>query len=229
MSWTQEDADREQFYESMYNEFGPQWADEHADELYRKHYDDAVKEFTAERLQSYYLKHPDMAKAAIGMMEESTALHPKHPNAALLFAASAVEITIKHLLVKPIVNGLVHNEAVADVVVSMTPVQTGSEGFKKLLFGILKKVADVDLASHKRAGSNRTLWDEWMQLQKARNDLIHDGIPPSADTLGLSSAVGVEFLTVIFPSVLATLGLKVSGYLMIGADAAAPLPDPEHQ
>jgi hypothetical protein len=51
-----------------------------------------------------------------------------HPNAALLFAASAVKITITYLLVKPIVNGLVHNEAVADVVVAMTPVQT-SNGF----------------------------------------------------------------------------------------------------
>jgi hypothetical protein len=217
VSWTEEDAAREKYLDGLYNEFGPQWADEHADELYRQHYDDAVKEFTAERLQSYYLKHPDMAKTAIGMMEEATALHPKHPNAALLFAASAVEITVKHLLVKPIVNGLVHNEAVADVVVAMTPVQTGSDGFKRLLFGILKRVADVDLASHKRPGSNRVLWDEWTQLQKARNDLVHDGIPPSADTLGLFDAVAAEFLNVVFPRVLAKLGLKVSGYLMIQA------------
>jgi hypothetical protein len=50
----------------MYNEFGPQWADEHAEELYCRHYDDAVKELTAERLQSYYLRHPDMATTAIG-------------------------------------------------------------------------------------------------------------------------------------------------------------------
>jgi hypothetical protein len=158
-----------------------------------------------------------MAKTAIGMMEEANALSQKHPNAALLFAASAVEITIKHLLVKPIVNGLVHNEAVADVVMALTPDQTGSTGFKNLLFGVLNKVAGVDLATHKRNGSNRTLWDEWMQLRKDRNDLIHDGVPPSSDALRFFEAVAVEFLNVVFPKVLATLDLKVNGYLMIMA------------
>jgi len=55
-------------------------------------------------------------------------------------------------------------------------------------------------------------------INNLRNtDLIHDGIPPSADTLACSADVAVEFLNVVFPSVLATLGLKVSGYLMIGA------------
>lgn len=217
VSWTEEDARREEFYESMYNEFGPQWADEHAEELYRQHYDDAVKEFTAERLQSYYLKHPDMAKTAIGMLEEASALQTKHPNAALLFAASAVEITIKRLLVKPIVNGLIHNAAVAEVVMALTPTQTGSEIFKNLLFSILNKVGAVDLTAYKRVGSNRTLWDEWKQLQKARNDLIHDGVPPSSEILAIFHPIAVEFLNVVFPKVLAGLGLKVTGYLMIGA------------
>lgn len=186
--------------------------------LYNEHYEEAIKEFTTDRLQSYYLKHPDMAKTAIGMMEEASALSQKHPNAALLFATSAVEITIKRLLVKPIVNGLVHNEAVADVIMAITPVQTGSDGFKNLLFGVLKKVADVDLSTYKRAGSNRTLWDEWKQLQKERNDLIHDGVQPSGDTLRVFELVAVEFLRVVFPKVLATLGLSVNGYFLITPD-----------
>lgn len=185
------------------------------EKLYREHYDEAIREFTTDRLQSYYLEHPDMAKTAISMMEEATALSKTHPQAALLFAASAVEITIKHLLVKPIVNGLVHNEAVADVIMGITPVQTGSDAFKNLLFGVLKKVAGVDLAAHKRDGSNRLLWDEWKQLQKERNDLVHDGVAASTEALRFSEPVAVEFLRTIFPRVLAALGLQVSGYLLI--------------
>jgi hypothetical protein len=198
-------------------EVGARYLQEFGHELYHEHYEQAIKEFTAERLQSYYLKRPEMAKTAIGMMEEATALRQKHPYAALLFAASAVEITIKHLLVKPIVNGLVHNEAVADVVMALTPTQTGSDAFRNLLFGVLYKVAGVDLATHRRNGSNRTLWDEWKQLQKARNDLIHDGVPPSNEATEVFASVALEFLNVIFPRVLAQLGLKVSGYLMIMA------------
>src|SRR5262245_37086737 len=100
-------------------EVGARYLKEFGHELDKEHYEQAIKEFTAERLQSYYLKHPDMAKTAIGMLEEATSLHKKHPNAAVVFAVSAIEITIKYLLMKPILNGLVHNEAVADLVVAM--------------------------------------------------------------------------------------------------------------
>jgi hypothetical protein len=193
-------------------EGGARYLKDFGHELYPEHYEQAIEQFTTERLQSYYLKRPDMAKTAIWMMQQATELSGSHPTAALLFASSAVEITIKHLLVKPIVNGLVHNEAVADVVMALTPPQTGSDAFKNLLFGVLKKVAYVDLATHKRVGSNLALWDEWKQLQKARNDLIHDGVTPSKETLGSFEPVVLEFLNVVFPTVLANLGLKVSGY-----------------
>jgi hypothetical protein len=193
-------------------EVGARYLRDFGHELYREHYEQAIEEFTTERLQSYYLKHPDMARTAIRMMEQATELSRSHPTAAFLFASSAVEITIKHLLVKPIVNGLVHNEAVADAVMDLTPTQTGSEGFKNLLFGVLKKVAYVDLATHKRVGSNRALWDEWKQLQKDRNNLIHDGVTPSNETLGSFGPVALEFLDVVFPTVLDNLGLKVIGY-----------------
>lgn len=217
MSVNEWDAAQDQYLFDLYNENGPEWAQEHYDELHREHYAEAVKEFTAERLQSYYLTYPAMAGTAIGMMEEATILRKEHPNAALLFAASAVEITIKHLLVKPIVNGLVHNEAVADVVMALTPDQTGSDGFKTLLFAVLNKVAAVDLTSYKRPCSERMLWDEWKQLQKERNALIHNGVHPSSDTICFFEPVALEFLNVIFPRVLATLGLKISGYFMIEA------------
>jgi hypothetical protein len=204
------DYEQDAAYDRLYEELGPQWAKDHG----LAPPEDAIKEFTAERLQSYYVKHPDLATTAIGMMEQASVLSHKYPNAAFLFATSAAEITIKHLLVRPIVNGLVHNEAVADVVMALTPVQTGSDAFKNLLFGVLKKVADVDLATYKRPGSDRTLWEEWKQLQKDRNNLIHDGVPPSSETIGCYEAVAVEFLSVVFPKVLATLGLRVSGYLI---------------
>ena len=85
----------------------------------------AIREFTNERLQSYYLNNPDMAKTALGMMSEMTALVKDHRVAAMLFAASAIEITIKHLLVKPMLSGLVHNETVAALVMALTPREVG--------------------------------------------------------------------------------------------------------
>ena len=170
-------------------------------------------------MQSYYLNHPDMAKTALGMISEMNALLKEHRVAALLFAASAIEITIKHLLVKPMLNGLVHNEPVAELVVRLTPREVGSDGFKDLLFGVLNKVAGVDLVTYKRGGSNRTLWEECKQLRNERSKLIHDGVSPSAETLAFFDSVAIEFLNVIFPKVLRNLGLVVTGYLMITTDS----------
>jgi hypothetical protein len=133
----------------------------------------------------------------------------------VLFAASAIEITIRQLLVKPMLNGLVHNETVAELVMELTPREVGSEGFKDLLFGVLKRVACLDLATYKRSGSNRTLWDECNQLRRERNRLIHEGVSPSAETLNVFDSVAIEFLNVIFPQVLRSPGLEVKGYLMI--------------
>jgi hypothetical protein len=216
MSMDSLDCEREQALEDMYNELGPEWARDHADELYAEHYEQAVKDFTTDRLQSYFLGHAEMAKDAVVMMETATQLkEQQHAIPALIFATSAAEITIKHLLVKPILNGLVHNEAVADVVMGLTPTQTGSEAFKGLLFGILKKVASIDLATHRRRTSSITLWDEWKQLQKARNNLVHDGVQPPEAILAIFEPVAVEFLNVIFPAVVKNLGLDLTGYLLI--------------
>ena len=215
MSYTYEDAQADAYLEKLYNEFGPEWAEEHTAELNAQ----AIQAFTSERLQSYYLNHPDMAKTALGMVREMTNLLKEHRIAALLFAASAVEITIKHLLVKPMLSGLVHNETVAEIVMGLTPREVGSESFKVLLFGVLKKVAGIDLATYRRNGSNRTLWDESQQLYRERNKLIHGGASPSSEALESFDSIATEFLNVVFPKVLRNLGLQVTGYLMITTDS----------
>ncbi len=211
---TYEDALRDAYLEKLYDEFGPEWAKDHITELNAE----AIRAFTNERMQSYYLKHPNLAQAAVGMMKEMTDLIKDHPVAALLFATSSIEITIRDLLVKPMLSGLVHNETVAQLVVGLAPREIGSDGFKGLLFGMLKKVADVDLATHRRDGSNRMLWEEYRELQAERNKLIHSGISPSRQALAVFDSVALEFLNVIFPRVLHKLGIQITGYLMIGRD-----------
>lgn len=45
------DYEQDAAYDQLYEELGPQWAEEHG----LAPPEDAIKEFTAERLQSYYL------------------------------------------------------------------------------------------------------------------------------------------------------------------------------
>src|SRR4051794_27118334 len=75
--------------------------------------DKAIAEFTADRLRSYYVDHPELAAPAFAALEKARAFLPSDPEAALIFADSAIEIALKSVLLKPVVYGLVHTEAVA--------------------------------------------------------------------------------------------------------------------
>jgi hypothetical protein len=200
--------------QQAYEDFVNKILKEYGDELFDEHYDEAVQQFTDERLKSYYLKNPALARPAIEMFDEAVALKQGHPKAAFLFFMIATEITVNKLLVRPIVNGLVHNEAVADIVVKLTP-YTGSENFKDLFFDILSKLVGIDMTNYRRDGSKLSLWNEWKGLQKERNFLVHGGANPTADGLSLSELVALELLRVLYPKVLGKLGLKVNGYLLI--------------
>ena len=67
-----------------------------------------------------------------------------HPRAAIVFAATAMELAVKTVLLRPIVYGLVHDESVAEFVTELTTQHTrGIETFKKLLTAILKRLGGI--------------------------------------------------------------------------------------
>ena len=209
MSHTYEDAPQDEFYDRLYNEFGPQWADEHDEELYRQHSEAAIKEFTTGRLQSYYVTHPDLAQPAVKSLAYAEVLVPKYPSAALVFATTAVELAIKGILLQPIVYGLVHTEAMAAFIMEPYTDHSGARRFHRLLFGILNQFGEVNLKTFKRAGSAKTLWDEFTEVQDARNAVIHSfkNVEPSCADLGI--AVARTLLNNIFPQVLTKLDLHL--------------------
>jgi hypothetical protein len=235
MSWTRDDAERETFYDRMYSEFGQQWVSDHAEDLYRQHYDEAVKEFTAERLKSYYVAHPALAEPAHGILHDAQSLMESNRRASLVFAVIAIELAIKTLLLKPIVFGLVHIEVLASLITELTIQHTGMERFEDLLAKILAQFGGVDLKSFKRAGSAKTLMTEVKEVQKLRNAVIHRGekITESATTT-LAVAAASALLNNIFPEVLANLGLHlhapgiVCSKLHVVSAHAYFYPFPEH-
>jgi hypothetical protein len=133
---------------------------------------------------------------------------PSFPQAALVFAVTAAELVWKKVLLEPIVFGLVHTEGLATFVTELTTKHTGMDRFKKLLTAILAEFGGVDLMAYKRSDSSKTLWQEICEIQKARNDLVHEGkSAPDAPDLALS--VADTLMNVIFPRVTTKLGLHL--------------------
>ncbi len=209
MSYSEEDARQDEHFHRLYNEFGPQWADEHAEELYRRHYDEAVKEFTAERLKSFYVAHPNLAQPALRSLGYAQSLVSSHPAAALVFATTAIELAIKVVLLQPIIYGLVHIEAFAPLVADQCTQQTGAKRFHALLFEILDRFGGVNLREFRRHDSEKTLWQEFTSVQDARNAVVHGFSPVDLSTADLAITIAVTLLSVVFPQVLARLDLHL--------------------
>jgi len=63
----------------------------------------------------------------------------------------------------------------ADIIVTYTLGQTGFERYDNLLSNLFREVANLDLATVRRVGSNRPLIDDCKALSKQRNQILHRG------------------------------------------------------
>ena len=194
MSYDEHDAWREEAEAAMYEEFGPQWAADHAQELYEQNYNVAVEEFTNERLRSFYEKEPRVAVRAISALNYAKDLLAVYPKAALVFAVSSVEMAWKDVLLRPMLSGLIHVESLSPVIVSLSTHQQGFNRFEKLLIEMLKHVIGSDLAKFSREGSSTPLVDEIKLVADVRNKVLHDGYESSE----AEALLAIEVATTLF-------------------------------
>ena len=77
--------------------------EEEMEALYVEYKEKAIEEYTAERLQSHYSAHPNIADAPYRSLAQSREFLPKDPTAAFIFAAISIEVGLKVALLKPVV------------------------------------------------------------------------------------------------------------------------------
>jgi hypothetical protein len=198
MSYDEFDAARDEFYDTLRRE------------LYDEHKEEAIAAFTAERLRSFYDRRPDVMRPAVDAIQEGKwqQSNSKH-SAALIFHVSAIELLLKATLLKPVIYGLVHNEALAEVVVRHTLSQTGFDRYEALLAELFRTLAKVELNEIRRGGQSRKLLDECKALQSARNKVIHQGVGSTAEDAETARLVAVAVFEMIVQPMLFALGLTV--------------------
>lgn len=182
-----------------------------AREVYPEHRAQAIEEFTSERLQSYYLKNPDVAVAAARAFKEAKLLlEHGHPAACVAFAVTSIEQFLKAALLRPVVFGLVHMESLAALIVDVATDQSGGlDRYKKLLAGLFKNLADIELGTVKREGASRPLLEEIKSLQDQRNAVVHRGAALTNQDAELALAVANAVFSQVFVHLLAAVGLQI--------------------
>lgn len=198
MSYTAEDAAWDDAYDRM------------SQELYPEHKERAIIDFTYARLRSFYVKNPDvLVPAGRNFKLAKALLDLDQPAAALVFAASAAELFLKGALLRPVVYGLVHSEALAELVVDAALAQTGFKRYQKLLAGLFETVAHLDIESLARTEGVLPLVEEASRLQDVRNGVVHRGDDVSQAQAEIALAVAGAIFDQVLGTVLWELGLSV--------------------
>ena len=154
MSYGPEDAAWDEAYENM------------SRQLYPEHKEQAIAEFTRERLRSYYVTRPEVLEPAVRAFKEAKSLlAASHHAAALVFAASATELFLKVALLRPVVYGLVHSEGLAELVVTSTLSQPGFKRYEQLLAKLFFELAGIELKMLLRKPGSRPLLEEASEIR----------------------------------------------------------------
>ena len=208
MSYGPEDAAWDEAYENM------------SRELYQEHKDQAIAEFTRARLRSYYVAHPEvLVPAARTFKEAKVLLAEGHNSAALVFAVSATELFLKASLLRPVVYGLVHIEALAELVVTSALSQTGFKRYEQLLARLFLELAGTELKLLQRKPGAKPLLTEASEIQDVRNDVAHRGKEATPEQAALAIDIATEVFNQVLAEVLGQLGLSVQkGGLLVDAE-----------
>lgn len=187
--------------------------DQYMEQLYEEHKAEAIDEFTAERLQSYYSDNRLLAQPAFLILAEAKNLAEVNSTAGFIFGAIAMEVGLKEALLKPIVFGLVHVASSASLVTNLVMSHQSMDRYKDLLLQILRDHGGVDLQSYNRPNSTKTIWEEIKALQTKRNHILHAAQTASGDEAALSLGVASTIITELFSGVVTRMGFHLhDGY-----------------
>jgi len=208
--WEEEEEYARQVYEEKLFE---EWVQDQG----LVHPNDAISDFTSERLRSYYLNHPDLTQPAATSLAYARSLLGTYSRAAIVFAVGAMEMAWKNVLVRPLVFGLVHTEEMAAIVSTVALKRNSLEDVKHLLPSLLAKYGGVDLKQpHHLTQSTRSLWQEMLDIQGVRNSIAHSGDAQHDSKGPLAVAIAEALLEDIFPSVIGHLNLTLCNGKVVG-------------
>lgn len=199
MSMTEHDYEMEEFYDRI------------SEELYPDHKQQAIQEFTSDRLRSFYLQNPMVMRPAVEAIQESKALlAAERHSPALVFAASAFELLLKATLLSPVVYGLVHHDALAELIVQkVVGRQTNIDRYESLLARLFETLADINLATICRSGSTTPLMKEAKELQGLRDRILHLGVRCTRQDANKAFHVAAAIYTEIVCPMIGALNLTV--------------------
>lgn len=179
--------------------------------------DFAIEEHAFDRLRSYYVEHPDLAKSAFQIFNEGCDVINASASAAVILLMTSFEVALKAAILKPIIYGIVHNESLSDMVSDVVMRGNGVSGHKSMLSAITQQFGDIDLENVQLGESATPFWKLFEQTMKVRNMVVHQG--KLANRIDAENAVELSMwvLSDVFPAILRRCGMKLIDYQVVNS------------
>jgi hypothetical protein len=180
---------------------------------------EAIENFTFERLRALYDKEPTIAEKPFKALAEARLLvQTPHQTAAFIHAAVASEVMLKGIILKPILQGFVHSDSIAPLIAELAFSSTGLGRIKKLLAKIFQDVCNLDWKTHHRKPSLKLLWDEIVEIQTRRDQIMHRADVATKAEAELAIAVATAVTEELFPVFVKPLGYHLHDGFRLCAD-----------
>ena len=199
MSYTEQDAAMDEFYDQI------------SEELYPDHKEQAIEEFIKERMLSFYFKNPKIIQPAMDCYHHANELLQVSPRCALIMHTAAIELFLKSVLLKPVLYGMIHNEKIAGSIVDVTTGQAGFSRYKKLLNSLCQNAADINLTEIVGM-EGKSILNEAEEVQQIRNKVVHQGYKVSIEEMEKAKNIASLILMEVVEPVLNNMSLKISGF-----------------
>ena len=161
MSYEESDALRDQGIACLYEQFEMQYE----------------SEFIYKRIEKFYESNREIVKAPLKNLADSKALFEKqYYTSAFIHAVISIEVGIKLVVLKPILYSLAIDDNAGDFLYRQTFKQKSLESIDDFYYKILERITELNFKNKIRDNSRLTIWKEWIELQKLRNDVLHQGI-----------------------------------------------------
>ena len=195
---TEEDAARDEFYDRI------------TAEVLADHRDIIISEFVEDRLAAYFDARPEIEKSAEKPLSTAKMLLTVNPSASLVFSMTSVEISMRDLLLKPIVAGLVHNPDIADVVADL--VDAKNKKTITLLDFVFTEIGLPSIRNQTLCG-DRLLWSERRELQEMRNGIVHRGDDVEQEHAQRGLNLAKHFIRKLYPAIRDHLTHRSTGWV----------------
>lgn len=193
MGVTPSDAEWDEGYSRLYDEVSEEAITQYKRELSF----DALKKMS-----------PDVARVH-EVIAEAERVRSVSPAGTVLFSASAVEITLKKLILEPLVVGLIHNEEAAPLITRAIIGNHALRHAKELAAKLLLVAAEFDLEAYKRNGATLAFMSEAQTLASQRDGIIHRGDRATDKNAEHALVLANEMLTGVFGEVLWSFDLRL--------------------